>query len=135
MSLWSMIAGPGPNKAQNIKWRQSARGEFYRLMMMEQDEIEAMRGLGGVLVMWHGGISPAWIYAGQTDDMADTLMRLKRNQNVRQYEVNGGIFVTWSPIVSEFRDGVVNYLVMKTIPMINSDYDEDQDPIPVLLPG
>ena len=135
MSFWSMVSGSRANKAQDIKWRQSARGEFYRLMMMEQDEREAARGLGGVLVLWHGGVSPAWIYAGQTEDMADTLMSLKRNRDVRQYEVNGGISVTWSPIVPEFRDGVVHYLSMHTKPIIEADYDEDQDPIPVLLPG
>ena len=135
MSFWSMVTGSRANKAQDIKWRQSGRGEFYRLMMMEQDEIEEARGLGGVLVLWHGGVSPAWIYAGKTDDIADTLMSLKRNQDVRQYEVNGGISVTWSPIVPEFRDGVVHYLAMHTKPRIDADYDEDEDPIPVLLPG
>lgn len=133
MSFFS-FGGAGGHKAQDVKWVRGPRGDFYRLLMLDDIDSLKVDGLGGVYVVWHGGIRPAWITVGETEDMAATLRRLKKDHEIRQFEVNGGVYVTWSPIVADCRDGVIHYIAKKTQPVITARYDDDELPIPVLLP-
>jgi hypothetical protein len=53
------------------------------------------------------------------------------------YEVNGGLYVTWSLIRDEYQPGVVKYLSSLMKPLVeNPDLPFiDEDPIPVLAPA
>ena len=42
--------------------------------------------------------------------------------------------MSWSPIKGNFREGVVHFIAKHTNPTFECDYDESEDPIPVLLP-
>ena len=132
-SFFGSIVGDNAPKPQDIGWARTNRGDYHRLSFLE--DTKSVQGQGGIVVCWHGGVRPAWVFITDTDDIAQTIAQMKKNQDIQQFEVNGGLYVTWSKVVPQYRDGVVRYLSMQTNPRISVDCDESQDPIPVYLPG
>ena len=63
MGFWSLGTLRQP-KAQDIKWRKSPRGEYYRLFMIDDFSELKLDNVGGVYLLWHGGIKPSWLVAG-----------------------------------------------------------------------
>ncbi|MCC9620738.1 hypothetical protein LPB41_03455 [Thalassospira sp. MA62] len=133
MGFWSLGALRQP-KAQDIKWRKSPRGDFYRLFMIDDPKMLGLDGVGGVYLLWHGGIKPSWLVAGATDDLGYSFGELMRDPEIREYDGRGGVFMTWSPIKEYFREGVVHFISKHTNPEFECDFDSSEDPIPVLLP-
>ena len=81
-------------------------------------------------------MKPQWIVCGQTRNLREHIEKVKKDQDVRSYEVNGGVFVTWSPIVENHRDGVVNYLIQVLKPLKTSvTRDTNAKAIAVYIPG
>lgn len=150
MSFLKMLIGGGspdtqnaPTKALDPEWRKGPRGGFNRLFDVDLDYF-ALEGKGGVYVLWHKGVQPAWVYIGFTDSLIAALDTAKDNPEFRQYDVNGGLYYSWSPILPEMRYGVVAYLRENLEPLYENlpgealpEEDEDGDPIKpiaVLLP-
>lgn len=125
-----------PRQASDPKWMRTTSGRFHRLARLDPDELGLSR-VGGVYVVWHAGIRPQWLYVGRTDDLAATFRHLAKDGDVADYEVHGGVYVTWSLIRSRFRSGVVRYLNETLEPLIpNPNVARDRsEPVPVLLPG
>jgi hypothetical protein len=124
-----------PGKPADPKWVRNASGRFFRLALLDP-ESEGLSGQGGVFVVWHAGVRPRWMAIGQTNDLARQLHELGENQDVMSYEKNGGIWVTWSPVLSQYRGGVVNFLRRTLKPMFEFGLPATKDaPIPVLPPG
>lgn len=118
------------------KWVKDAKGRFHRLAFLDVDEA-GLRGVGGVFLAWNRGIRPAWLYVGHADDLGVALDSLAGNADVMDYEVNGGVFVTWSLIRGEYQDGVVRYLTEGLRPKVVNPRAPGPSvkPIPVMVPG
>jgi hypothetical protein len=102
-------AKPSRDGLADPRWAVDRRGKFHRLVHLDP-EAEGLTGASGVFVVWHGGVRPRWVYVGRAQDLAGAFHRLGRDADVMDYEVNGGLFVTWSLIRTDYQDGVVRYL-------------------------
>jgi hypothetical protein len=132
-------APPKITKAIDPKWAKSAKGSFNRLLHFDPDEAN-IRGVGGVYIIWHGGVKTAWVYADASPDLARSINEAADNEEITEYEVNGRLFVSWSPVLEDYRRGVVLFLTqsLKTQvvnPLAPTEETDDTYLIPVLLPG
>ena len=93
----------------DVEWARNARGKFHRLLHLDTTS-EGLKGLSGVYVIWHSGVKPGWVYAGRASDLASALDEAQENEDINEYEINGGLFATWSPIVEQHQNGVVKFL-------------------------
>ena len=121
------------------KWVRAPSGAFYQLLDFDPDEV-GIRSVGGVFVIWHGGVRPQWVYAGESPNIARSLDQLIDNPDITQYKTNGGLFVTWSLVKEEFRRGVLLHLTRALKPLIvnpraPTEETEHTKPIAVLVPG
>lgn len=117
-------------------WARDSRGRFHRFLPLDPEE-EGLNGKGGVFVIWHAGMQPAWVYVGQSEDLAGTLHMVGNDKDILSFEVNGGLFVTWSFVLKEFRNGVVRYLEETLHPLVptQNDWPQETQPVAVFSPG
>jgi len=85
-------------KLSGPKWVRSPKGRFYQLLNMVPDELN-LRDVGGVYVIWHGGVRPQWVFVGKTPSMTHALNKAIVNPDITQYDVNGKLYFSWSPVV------------------------------------
>ncbi len=123
-------------KPADPKWVRTASGRFFRLAKLDP-ESEGLTDKGGVYVVWHGGMRPRWLVVGHSNNLARTFHDLGEESELLAYEVNGGIWLTWSPILGEFRAGVVAYLAASLKPLLSlgGTPDRNAKPIAVMAPG
>lgn len=134
MSLFGRLGRPGP--PQDARWARSPRGKYFRLIHLDPEEV-GLSGVGGIYVVWHGGVRPRWVCVGRTDDLAASYHRLGADKEVMSFEVNGGLFTTWSLIRAEHREGVLAYLddVMQPLVPTPGRPGADVRRVPVVPPG
>tara|TARA_B100000315_G_C14588277_1_gene594331 strand:+ start:1352 stop:1801 length:450 start_codon:yes stop_codon:yes gene_type:complete len=121
------------------KWAKSTSGTFNRLLSFDPESAN-IRDVGGVYIVWHGGVKPAWVYVGETPNLARSINELLDNDDVTQFEINGKLYISWSPVLEDYRRGVVLYLTQTLKPEVENPRapKEESDTtylIPVLLPG
>lgn len=121
------------------KWARAPNGAFHLLLKLDPDEA-GIRGLGGVYVIWHGGIRPQWVFVGESPSLGRAIDAAADDPDVTQYQTNGGLFVSWANVKEEWRRGVVLYLNRALKPLVNNpraptEESEFTKPIPVLVPG
>ena len=141
MSLFGGSKAPTISSAAPIdpKWVRAPNGAFHQLLEVDPDAL-GIRGVGGVFVVWHGGIRPQWVYAGESPNIARALEALVDDPDVTQYKANGGLFVAWSLVKEEFRRGVLLHLTRALKPLVlnpraPTEETEHTKPIAVLVPG
>jgi hypothetical protein len=123
----------------DVSWQRDERGYFHRLLRLHPIEA-GLSGIGGVYVMWTRGVHPKWIYAGATNDLGEAIGQARDTQAVLLFEGHGSVYVTWSTIKSEYRDGVANYLRSTLKPEIGTVFATDHlaadaPPIAVIPPN
>ena len=116
------------------RWAKSGKGRFHRFMRLDP-EAQGLSGVGGVFVVWHAGAKPKWVRVGRSGDLAATFHQLTEDDGVMAYESSGGLYVTWSLIRPEFRDGVVRFLSDRFDPLLGDGGVGKAAPVPVLAPG
>ncbi len=118
------------------KWARSRKGNFHRLVYLRPDN-EGLTGLGGIYVVWHGGLKPEWITVGKSANLGRDLESLLDNEDIEYYEKRGGVFVTWSQIRNEFQDGALRYLidVLDLLVPPSRPPAKKAKPIPIFPPG
>ncbi len=116
-------------------WVRTRGDHYHRLLLMDPARA-GLEGLSGVYVVWHSGLRPRWIFVGKSPDLAATLLKLANDEEIKEYEVHGGIFVTWAPIRDEHQDGVLHFLHTIMKPLIANPEAPRADvvPIPVYAP-
>lgn len=121
--------------ALDPEWARNRHGKFHRLMMLDT-EAEQLNGQTGVFVIWHSGVKPQWVYVGASDNLGHAIDRAAEDDDIASYEVNGGLFVTWSPILKERQGGVLKYLEKAMEPVVeNPEIKKIKDgPINVKVP-
>ncbi len=141
MSLRSLLTGQHDDDEKppaHVPWHHDQNGYYPRLIPLHP-ALEGLDGVGGVYLLWHRGLDPHWIYIGATSDLGKSLSRARDAEKVLEFEVHGGVYVTWTPIKTQYRDGVVNYLRHTLKPLIIENMDDDRRDatapfVPVLPP-
>lgn len=118
------------------QWARNKRGKFSRLLHLDT-LAEGLTGLSGVYVIWHSGVKPGWVYVGKAADLAAALDAALDNEDIMEYEKNGGLYVTWSPILEKRQNGVLRFLHDTMQPKVESpEAAAIQDgPVNVVLPS
>ena len=121
--------------AIDLEWARNKRGKFHRLNTLES-VAEGLVGFSAVYVIWHSIVKQGWVYVGRKNDLAMALDEAADNEDIQEYEPNGGLFVSWSPIVANRQNGVLRYLHDAMKPKVNSRavHDIEDDPIKVIPP-
>jgi len=99
-------------------------------------EKAGLAGIGGIYAIWHGGLRPEWVSIGKSDDLAAAFRDLAGNEDIRNYNIRGGLFVSWALIRQDYRDGVLRFLNDSMNPLVPGPDapGEDVTPIPVIGP-
>lgn len=87
---------------------------------------------GGVYVIWHGGDRPATVYVGQAASLRKRLGEHRKDPLIQQY-LHFGLYVTWTSVAPEHRNGVERYVGEQLDPKVGRNLPEAV-PIPVPLP-
>ena len=121
-----------------IPWQTGGDDVYLRLLRLHPENA-GISGVGGVYLLWHQGTEARWIYAGRSDDLARSIAAARDSSDILVFEPDGGVYVTWAPILPKYQSGVVRYLKETLSPLIQEDLDGGTDPnaapIPVLPPG
>lgn len=120
---------------QDPGWVKSAGGRFHRFIVLDAEKA-GLTGIGGIYAIWHGGLRPEWVSIGKSDDLAATFRDLAGNEDIRNYNVRGGLFVSWALIRQDYRDGVLRFLNDSMKPLVPGPDipGENVTPIPVIGP-
>lgn len=118
-----------------VDWVRNSRGKFHRLLHLDTTS-EGLKGLSGVFVIWHSGVKPGWVYVGRASSLASALDTAQEDEDINEYEINGGLYVTWSSIVEQHQNGVVKFLNNSMKPKVdNPQVSSIKDgPISVVVP-
>jgi len=120
----------------NPHWAVTATGKFHRLIFTDPEKL-GLAGSSGIIVLWSGGLVPKWLYVDKSSDLARDLDEYPDNEEIMEYDVRGGVFVSWALIRPEYQDGVLKYLLESMTPLIDHPKPPKRDVIalPVLAPG
>jgi hypothetical protein len=120
---------------QDPGWVKLAGGRFHRFILLDAEKA-GLAGIGGIYAIWHGGLRPEWVSIGKSDDLAAAFRDLAGNEDIRNYNVRGGLFVSWALIREEFRNGVLRFLNDSMKPLVPGPDTpgENVTPIPVIGP-
>jgi hypothetical protein len=96
--------------------------------------------VGGVYVVWHGGIRPQWVFVGESPSLGRAIDAVANDRDILQYQTHGGLFVSWAIVKEDWRRGIVLYLTRALKPLVANPRapageTEYTKPIPVLVPG
>ncbi len=80
----------------DVDWVRNSRGKFHRLLHLDTTS-EGLKGLSGVYVIWHSGVKPGWVYVGRADNLASALDAAQDNEDIDEYEINGGLLSSPAP--------------------------------------
>ncbi|NKB45543.1 MAG: hypothetical protein GKS03_14825 [Alphaproteobacteria bacterium] len=109
---------------------QPSQGDFPRLMLLELEEIDALKDTGGLFALWHRGVRPQWIYVGHTVDLATTIIAAQSDADIGLYNLNDGVYMTWAFCPEGERAGAVLYLRQALSPAIAGSLLGSVDHIP-----
>ncbi|MBL4693548.1 MAG: hypothetical protein JKY92_09500 [Magnetovibrio sp.] len=117
-------------------WVRSETGGFFSFLDLDPEERQ-LTGVGGVFLIFHAGIHPEWVYVGHSKCMATGLHNAGANKDILSFEVNGGLFVAWAPVLNEYRKGVVKYIDKEFKPQVLNPgaYIATTRMVPVLPPA
>lgn len=122
-----------------LPWEKNERGHFWKLLHVRPAVVN-LAGRGGVAAFFHRGVKPGWMFVCAGADLGDLFARAKDDPDICEFEMRGGVYVTWSYVKPSFRDGVVAHLREILRPEIqtcaldgNARYDAD--PIAVFPPA
>ncbi|OHC82851.1 MAG: hypothetical protein A3G73_03820 [Rhodospirillales bacterium RIFCSPLOWO2_12_FULL_67_15] len=126
---------PPPSAPVPLNWARNKNGKFNKFVTL--DVARAGIAGGGIFVLWHSGAKPRWVMVGASADLAKDIRKLLDDEELLEYNVHGGLFVSWAPVRPEYHAGVIKYLRESMKPLIDRGppSPEDVDPIPVTAPG
>lgn len=118
-----------------LNWARNKNGNFFKFVTLRAERA-GIAG-GGIFVLWHSGVKPRWVMVGASTDLAKDIGKLLDDEELLEYNVHGGLFVSWAPVRPEYHAGVIKFLRESMKPLIDRGppSPEDVEPIPVTAPG
>ena len=120
----------------NPRWAKTPGGKFHRLLFADLGNL-GISGASGIIVLWHGGLKPKWIYTDKSRDICRDLDAYLDNDEIMEFDIRGGVFATWALVRPEYQDGVLKYLLQSMSPVIDHPKPPKKniEELPVLSPG
>lgn len=141
MGLFDFFGGKKNSAAKSdvleVAWSKNPQGKFRRLPFVELSK-ENVSGVAAIYVLWHGGVRPGWVYVGLSDDLAMDLTDAKQNANIMEYDMRGGLYVTWQVFPKNIGPGVFAFLTDALQPEVRNPEAEayqSKAHVKVLPPG
>ncbi|NVJ92643.1 MAG: hypothetical protein HWE34_13360 [Methylocystaceae bacterium] len=141
MGLFGLFGGSKNETSKSdileVAWSKNAAGKFRRLPFIELAK-ENVSGMSAIYVLWHGGVKPGWVYVGMADDLAMDLTDAKQSREIMEYDMRGGVFVTWQSFSKNMAPGVFAFLTDALQPEVRNpeaDMYKEKSHIKVLPPG
>lgn len=103
----------------NVKWIKCS-GEVWCPLGTVNLSHAHFNNMEGVYIIWHGGSSPATVRIGQ-GIIKDRLAAHRIDPDVQAY-ASYGLFVTWTSIPLNQREGVEAYLATKLSPKVGQRF-------------
>ena len=120
----------------NPHWSRTPTGKFHRMLLVDPQKL-GLNGVSGIVVVWHGGIKPEWVYVDKSSDIAQSIDHFLDNDDIMAYDKRGGNYVAWALIRPEYQDGVLKYLLESMQPLVDHPRPPGKkvEPLPVFAPG
>ncbi len=120
----------------NPHWAKTPAGKFHRLLFTDPQKL-GLSAQSGIIVLWHGGLRPRWIFVDKSKDIASDLDRYLDDDEIMSYDNRGGVFASWAMVRPEYQDGVLKYLLESMSPLIDHPKPPGKkvEALPVLSPG
>ncbi|WP_135081229.1 hypothetical protein [Terasakiella sp. SH-1] len=141
MGLFDFFGGgkkkKGSSELLEVKWSKNAQGKFRRLPFVELAK-ENVSGVSAIYVIWHGGVKPGWVYVGLADDLAMDITDAKQSADIMEYDMRGGVFITWQTFQKDMAPGVFAFLTDVLQPEVRNpeaDMYRSQEHVRILPPG
>lgn len=142
MSILSFLFGDTNTAPPDPVWQRDSSMRFYRLLAMRPGKPN-LKGRSGVFAVFHKGVQPGWVYVGSATDLQQAVELIQDHPEISALEARGGLYITWSYVRADKRDGVVAFLRARMAPEVTApDLDQalgcrpgNAKPIPVQLPG
>jgi len=141
MGLFDFFGGSkkGTTKTDvlEVAWSKNAAGKFRRVPFIELAK-ENVSGVSAIYVIWHGGVKPGWVYVGMADDLAMDITDAKQSSEIMEYDMRGGLFITWQVFPKNMAPGVFAFLTDVLQPEIRNpeaDMYSSKTHVKVLPPG
>ena len=124
------LSGPVP-----LNWVRNKNGNFPKFVTLNMER-SGISG-GGIFVLWHSGAKPRWVMVGASANLASDIGKLLHDEELLEYNVHGGLFISWAPVLPGYHAGVIKFLRESMKPLIdrNPPSPADVEPIPVTAPG
>ena len=118
-----------------LNWARNKNAKFNKFVTL--DVARAGIPSVGVFVLWHSGAKPEWVMVGASANLANDIGKLHNDEELLEYNIQGGLFISWAPVLADYHPGVIKYLRESMKPLIDRDPPSpaDLDPIPVTAPG
>lgn len=136
MNAHPLSTGLHPDNAEalQLSWSRGPDGGPCRLNELLNNG-SSPRGISGVYLLWvadHCGSGPSWIYVGEGRDIATRLIGHQTDPRVQAYACRE-IRVSWAPVASMYRQGILCYLARSLLPVVAGPLPAARA-IPVNLP-
>jgi hypothetical protein len=92
------------------------QGEVWCKLNFVTLEHQAFDHIDGVYIIWHGGPTPATVRVGQGNIREQ--IKINRADSTVQSFASLGLFVTWTSVPSQDRNGVEAFLVKRLNPKV-----------------
>ncbi len=106
-------------RSMQILWQKCA-GNVWGLLLTVDTAHPHFDNMEGVYIIWHGGQNPQVVRVGQ-GVIRDRIITHREDWQVLHYR-DQGLFITWAPVRTPFRDGVERYLAEVLSPLVGDRY-------------
>lgn len=114
----------------NLDWQRCVRNEWCSLQHVDLDH--RAFDMGGVYIIWHGGVNAHTVYVGQGHPVRDRIRQHRASPAILAHSATG-LFLTWAGVPLGQRAGVERYLADKLTPLVGGAWPQVA-PISVNLP-
>jgi hypothetical protein len=99
-------------------WQPADR--FYPSLFDLASSVRDLKGKQGVYLVWHLGVRPRWLRAGQARDLGQSFGTLAAADAFISCRVHGGVFASWCFAPAEQRPGIVRFLAERLEPALQT---------------
>lgn len=114
--LFKRMAGAlASGKDTQLVWEPA--GGYPRLLLFDA---RVLAGRTGVYAVWHLGVRPQWLRVGFSADLGAAAAVLARTPEIAAFGPHDGPFLSWSFCGAEGAAGIVNFLVNRLNPIVQT---------------
>ena len=114
----------------NLNWIKCQENQWCSLLNLNLSH-DHFKNLGGVYIIWHSGEHPWTVCVGH-GIITECLAEHRQDDDILRFS-HQGLFVTWTPLDKNFRNGVKRFLAESLQPKVGTNHPTDL-PIQVNLP-